>query len=313
MFIPVPIRCPESSIPDSPIDGIGESPINDTVPLPSSPGAGLRPSVETAMHLALPHRVVIHVHSVDSIAWGVRRHGPTALREILSPFRWRWIRYAPSGAALAQAIRRTLKRRPDVFILANHGLVVGGETCSDAESRLMAVEERLAIPPRAVPPRQWDRLLETSRRTGYRLPEDELMHSLATDPDANRVISSGTLYPCQAMFLGAGIQQLSVRQTGSPPDIDAWFSGFREMHGFRPPALFLAGCGVLVARDITGSEYEMLLGLANVAARLTFNDGIRYLSDWNVRQVLRACSYRNSEANRLPYAFTPPMSTSSTA
>src|ERR1700684_85541 len=30
-------------------------------------------SIETAMHAVLPHRVVLHVHSVNTIAWAVRR------------------------------------------------------------------------------------------------------------------------------------------------------------------------------------------------------------------------------------------------
>src|SRR5712692_5957891 len=32
-------------------------------------GATLRPSVETSMHVVLPHPVVVHVHSVRAIAW----------------------------------------------------------------------------------------------------------------------------------------------------------------------------------------------------------------------------------------------------
>ena len=30
-------------------------------------------SIETAMHAVLPHRVVLHVHSVNTIAWAVRQ------------------------------------------------------------------------------------------------------------------------------------------------------------------------------------------------------------------------------------------------
>jgi rhamnose utilization protein RhaD (predicted bifunctional aldolase and dehydrogenase) len=36
----------------------------------------LRPSIETAMHAVLQHQVVLHVHSVNTIAWAVRRDGP---------------------------------------------------------------------------------------------------------------------------------------------------------------------------------------------------------------------------------------------
>ena len=44
----------------------------------------LRPSIETAMHAVLQHRVVLHVHSVNTIAWAVRQDGPRQLVKLLS-------------------------------------------------------------------------------------------------------------------------------------------------------------------------------------------------------------------------------------
>src|SRR6266853_6605675 len=41
-------------------------------------------SIETAMHAVLPHRVVVHVHSVNTIAWAVRQDGPNQLRPRLT-------------------------------------------------------------------------------------------------------------------------------------------------------------------------------------------------------------------------------------
>jgi rhamnose utilization protein RhaD (predicted bifunctional aldolase and dehydrogenase) len=38
-------------------------------------GNEMRPSIETAMHAVLPHRVVIHVHSINTIAWAIRSDG----------------------------------------------------------------------------------------------------------------------------------------------------------------------------------------------------------------------------------------------
>ena len=44
----------------------------------------LRPSIETAMHSVLRHRVVIHVHSANTIAWAVRLDGTIRLSERLA-------------------------------------------------------------------------------------------------------------------------------------------------------------------------------------------------------------------------------------
>ena len=42
--------------------GIEKMPVAD-------PTARLRPSIETSLHALLPHRVVLHVHAVNTIAW----------------------------------------------------------------------------------------------------------------------------------------------------------------------------------------------------------------------------------------------------
>ena len=37
-------------------------------------------SIETAMHAVLPHRVALHVHCVNTIAWAVRQDAPVRLQ-----------------------------------------------------------------------------------------------------------------------------------------------------------------------------------------------------------------------------------------
>jgi len=50
-------------------------------------------SLETAMHAALPHRVVLHVHCVNTIAWAVRNDAPIQLQRQLQGLRWQWVPY----------------------------------------------------------------------------------------------------------------------------------------------------------------------------------------------------------------------------
>jgi len=71
---------------------------NDTeIASPYTPNDELRPSIETAMHAVLRHRVVLHVHSVNAIAWAIRLDGPDRLTERLAGLHWQWIPYAASG------------------------------------------------------------------------------------------------------------------------------------------------------------------------------------------------------------------------
>jgi rhamnose utilization protein RhaD (predicted bifunctional aldolase and dehydrogenase) len=118
-----------------------------------APKNELRPSIETAMHVVLRHRVVIHVHSINAIAWAIRLDGPDHLNERLTGLRWQWIPYAASGIPLAREIEKAVGAAPetDVLILGNHGLVVCGQDCHTAERLLWEVERRLAITPRRFP------------------------------------------------------------------------------------------------------------------------------------------------------------------
>jgi rhamnose utilization protein RhaD (predicted bifunctional aldolase and dehydrogenase) len=252
--------------------------------------SGLKPSIETAMHLILPHRVVIHVHSVSAIAWAVQHNPLACLSERLEALRWSWIPYAPSGGPLANEIRASLRFSPDIFILANHGLVVGADTCEEAKLRLQEVEQRLAIAPRAMPEPDLPELEQLARSSNLRMPDSKVIHSLATDEVSTAVVSRGVLYPCQAIFLG--------RQTPVMTKRDFIFRFAQECQnqdGFRPPAFLIKGHGVLVAEDLTPSECQMLIGLSQVARRLRTDARIAYLPDDSVDDLLNNCVYGDSQ------------------
>ena len=112
-------------------------------------GTGLAASIETAMHALIPHRVVVHLHSINAIAWAVRQDGCAQVARRLAGLPWRWIPYVPSGLPLAREISAALASDPGtkVLLLANHGLVLCDDTSEAVEDLLWDVERRLAIPP----------------------------------------------------------------------------------------------------------------------------------------------------------------------
>ena len=255
--------------------------------------SGLTPSIETAMHLVLPHRVVIHLHSVNTIAWAVQRDGASHLREILSGLRWTWIDYMFSGAPLARAIRASLSFSPDVFILANHGLVIGAETCGEAMALLAEIEKRLAIEPRKIPEPNRLGLARWAAAADYKPAESDVINSLATDPISMEILAGGILYPCQAMFLG----RYSVVTERAP--LAQLISDFIAENAFRPPAIFVKGDGVLVAEDHTVAEAEVLTGLAQVARRIPAPARVQYLSRRCIDEVVSNNLYAGTQS-RMP-------------
>ena len=167
-------------------------------------------SIETAMHVTLPHRVVLHVHSVNTIAWAVREDAAAQLETRLDGLRWQWIPYVASGLPLAREIERALAARPDtdVLVLGNHGLVLGGKDCQATEDLLAEIERRLAIPPRQAHPADYALLAELAGDSPWDLPDDDAIHALATDPVSRKILEGGFLYPCQAMFSDARTPEL---------------------------------------------------------------------------------------------------------
>ena len=90
-------------------------------------GAPLKPSIETTMHAALPHRIVVHTHSVNAIAIAIRRDAKVVLGEKLAGLNWAWVPYARPGMPLTRRIHAVLAGAPDVLVLGNHGVVIGAD------------------------------------------------------------------------------------------------------------------------------------------------------------------------------------------
>jgi ribulose-5-phosphate 4-epimerase/fuculose-1-phosphate aldolase len=218
-------------------------------------------SIETAMHAVLPRAVVIHVHSVNVIAWAVRQDAERQLAERLDGLPWQWISYTPSGLPLARKIEHVVTSAPEtkVLVLGNHGLVVCSDTCAAAEALLEEVEQRLRLEPRLFP--------------------CSPVNALATDSHARRILAGGVLYPCQAIFL-----------PGTTPVLEHIHASGQQ------PFFLIDEQEVRVSRRMTRAEFEILNGLAEVVRRIDPVAAIRYLEEAEVRSVLDegAGSYRRA-------------------
>jgi rhamnose utilization protein RhaD (predicted bifunctional aldolase and dehydrogenase) len=245
-------------------------------------------SIETAMHVTLPHPVVLHVHSINTIAWAVRENAPAELKTRLEGLRWQWIPYVASGLPLAREIQRALSVRPDtdVVVLGNHGLVLGGKDCQATGDLLGEIERRLEIPPREAHPADYALLAELAADSPWDLPDDDAIHALATDPVTRKILEGGFLYPCQAMFSDARTPELfhAVHADGS--DL-AGYSG--------RPFVIIQGRGVVLSKGMTAAEIAMLSGLSQVVQRIAASTLLRYLTEAEVAAGSSTAAYRYRE------------------
>jgi rhamnose utilization protein RhaD (predicted bifunctional aldolase and dehydrogenase) len=228
---------------------------------------GLRPSIETTMHAVLPHKVVVHVHCVDTIAWAVQEDAQAKLAPLLSGLNWIFVPYVRPGMPLSRTIVERLQPSTAILILANHGLVVCAESVAGAAALLRDVRSRLRRPAREPPPFNGLRLSSFARETtAFRAADDAEIHAIATDPIRLKMARRGSLYPDHVVFIGPSI-------------------AVAENHTFAivaqnaaSPLLVVAGTGVLLATGISKAARAMARCLADVTARLHSSDPIRYLS-----------------------------------
>ena len=247
----------------------------------------LRPSIETAMHAVLGHRVVIHVHSINAIAWAIRLDGPEQLEERLAGLHWRWIPYAASGMPLAREVEKAVAGAPetDVLILGNHGLVVCGEDCRTAERLLGEVERRLAITPRGFPKPDTTVLAMIARFSRWQFPDVESLHALGTDAVSRKILKGGVLYPCQAIFLGRTMPLVP------PAAVFSKYTDSPRGQDKTPPFVAVERSGIMVNEKMTSAERATLIGLVQVTQRTEESARLRYLKGTEVTDVLSKGAY----------------------
>jgi rhamnose utilization protein RhaD (predicted bifunctional aldolase and dehydrogenase) len=272
MFVPVP----ESDIARSLETGDEKLPEYSTMS-----GTRLRPSVETTMHAVLPHRVVIHVHSVATIAWAAQAEGENLVRRHLAGLRWVWIPYIHPGVPLALRIRETLAERPDVLVLGNHGLVVGGEDCESAARLLTDVERRLGSMPRSAAGPDTAALHRCIDMPGWSIASDSEVHALATDLDSCRIASGGTMYPDHCVYLGPAAPHMKMGES-----IETALSRYTARYQYEPGYILVEGAGVLVSDKLSRAGHQLLTCLKRVVERIPAQAPVRYLDEPQVAKLM---------------------------
>jgi rhamnose utilization protein RhaD (predicted bifunctional aldolase and dehydrogenase) len=233
----------------------------------------LRASIETALHALLPHRVVLHIHAVNAIAWSVREDGGSALASRLDGLNWRELPYRRPGLPLSQAVAEITARAPaDVLVLGNHGLVVGGTTPDEAEALALEVERRLQLAPRSARPADNEALARACAGSDYRPEADPVCHALATDPHNLAVATAGSLYPDHVVFLGPALPTLP--DGGTLRDLAARAVAQRLP---APVAVLMPGAGAAIRADASAGAEPMLVCLGLVVTRLPVGARVRYL------------------------------------
>lgn len=285
VFVPVRLDEVLAGVAADIADPVGPAVIGELNP------GGLRPSIETTLHALLPHRVVVHTHSVRTLAFAIREDGPERLTERLDGLAWAFVPYRKPGLPLTRDIAAILRDRPgaDVLVLGSHGLVVGAATVDAAVALLAEVERRLEAPALLAPAPDRPALAHAAAALGLREVAHDRAHTVATDPRRTARAIWGSLYPDHVIFLGPAAVAL--------PTGDADATATVEAATARGAKLFvLSGAGLLLPRDAIRSADELALCLALVLERVPDEAALRRLTpgdeadllDWDAEKYRQA-------------------------
>jgi rhamnose utilization protein RhaD (predicted bifunctional aldolase and dehydrogenase) len=255
--------------------------------------SALRPSIETTLHAAMPRKVVVHVHCVETISIACLTDAAERLAVSLAGLEWIFVPYIRPGASLGRAIAEQLRPGTDVVVLGKHGLVVAADNPADAERLRAEVSRRLGRIPR--PAAAVDHTaLRRAAGGGYSPAEDDRLHAIGTDPVSLAAARRGSLYPDHVVFLGSGI----VATMGAETAADA----ARRAGHPDAPLVIVPGAGVLLHSAATPGARALARCLADVTCRLASDDSVDPLSPADENQLLNwdAEKYRQSLDQRAP-------------
>jgi rhamnose utilization protein RhaD (predicted bifunctional aldolase and dehydrogenase)/NAD(P)-dependent dehydrogenase (short-subunit alcohol dehydrogenase family) len=275
-----------------------------------------RPSVECLFHALLSERFVLHTHPTTVNALTCAKHGEEIAARLFGNAVL-WVPYTDPGLPLARAIRdarrrheeRTNSAAPRVMLLANHGLIVTGDSPSEIEETsaglVAAVKAHLAgLPPiswgeverlEPEPARSLLRVVAPALRallaTGERLQlvtfdDSPLSVSLAGSPLGREFALGGPLTPDQIVYAGSFPLLLEIPRGASPEalveSLAEAIAARRTSEAGPPIVVIVPGLGLFTAADSYAQAdtarqvYLDAIGVSVEAHRL---GGVRPLAD----------------------------------
>jgi len=234
----------------------------------------MRPSIETSMHVVIPHRVLAHIHCVPMLAIAIRKGADYIFDDKLTGLKAVYVPYVKPGWELAKAVRNTYGNgMPDIFLLGNHGIVIGGRSTAEIAFLLGDITERLDVVPREYATPDISFLEHACVDGKWRLPRQVPVHSLALDPMSRAYAVGGSLFPDEIVYLGRGCY---AAQEKDVPNIDP----------AKHPIVLVEGKGVLLAGNMSHSGEAQAECLAATLARVPPGVELNYLKKSDEDELL---------------------------
>jgi len=238
--------------------------------------SGARPSVEAHLH-AMLDKYVIHLHPIAVAAYVNAKNGQAALEKLFADQKYPplWIPYTDPGFLLARKVfqlvseyEKNYGRKPNIMILAKHGLFVTAGT-AEAAVRLVhkvikLLKTRLAVPkPRKVKVsadniRQAQSAIRKAVRqaTGQYLPVQYVgaggsIGAFMARKDAVKLLATTALNPDELVYAqGAAMWVPKIDAAAIESKVKALVNKGQKS----PAAYVVKGVGLFIASDIKTAD-----------------------------------------------------------
>ena len=241
----------------------------------------LKPSIETALHALMPHRVVVHIHAIEVLAHLVRNESYDYFHDKLGGVcSFALIDYHKPGPPLAAAVGATLasKAGVELLLLKNHGIVVGADNVSSIRRLIEVINALFSVTPALenkeapLTPQPHGKF-----RDQYSLVDDVSLQQLALHPALfQRLFSDWALYPDHVVFLGS-----------EACAYDSWlaFESAVMPTSICPEIVFIYESGVFTRQPLTGAKLAQLRSYLDVMVRQNPNSSLVTLNSHQIAEL----------------------------
>jgi rhamnose utilization protein RhaD (predicted bifunctional aldolase and dehydrogenase) len=240
----------------------------------------LRPSIETGLHAVIPRKYVVHLHPIGILSMLVRVNLKKTVEKLFSLDDYLLVPYIRPGKDLTKYVYLTLKKRglPKLIFLANHGIVISGETLSDTQITLSKVLHPFFQASCLAEKPTLDAIKNLSTKVAWHLPTFDEVHCLAINQIILNRARSGILYPDHIVFLGKHVYSAPEGTS----NLVSWLSqpDIKEL-----PYIIIPQIGVLTNPNLSQDGHELLLAWYRVLRAIPQESQINYLSSDEINAI----------------------------
>ena len=215
------------------------------------------------MHAIINKKYIVHLHSISVLSYAILKNGKKLLESKLKGMKWIWIKYKKPGLNLAKEIEKKMSDDINIYILQNHGIIIASDTLTKINSLLKKIETKLK--------RKISFNLKKIKRNNFLIknfkkPKDKIIEILALKKKSFEIIkNNNSLYPDNTVFLNNKI--------GAYNSINDFLKKKNKKN-----IIVIKNTGVFLKKNISKTEYDMLLCLAELLIVIPENFILSFLS-----------------------------------